>query len=121
MAEFQKNIDARTKFTLEHIGGILDQAYFKKITNLFEGVKSISFLGPIEKEKLQTVLANYDLLLHSSFIEGGSLVIQEAQNAGLPIIASDISCHTALLGSAYVGLHSVGSAIDVSEKLHAFF
>ena len=48
-------------------------------------------------------------------------MIQEAQNAGLPIIASDISCHTALLGSAYVGLHSVGSAIDVSEKLHTFF
>ena len=48
-------------------------------------------------------------------------MIQEAQNAGLPIIASDISCHTALLGSAYVGLHSVGSAKDVSEKLHIFF
>ena len=48
-------------------------------------------------------------------------MIQEAQNAGLPIIASDISCHTALLGSAYVGLHSAGSAIDVSEKLHLFF
>ena len=119
--EFQKNIDARTKFTLDHIGGVLDQGYFKKITNLLEGVKSVSFLGSIEKEKLQTILASYDLLLHSSFIEGGSLVIQEAQNAGLPIIASDISCHTALLGSAYVGLHSVGSAIAVSEKLHAFF
>ena len=48
-------------------------------------------------------------------------MIQEAHNAGLPIIASDISCHTALLGSAYVGLHSVGSAKDVSEKLHTFF
>ena len=48
-------------------------------------------------------------------------MIQEAHNAGLPIIASDISCHTALLGPAYVGLHSVGSAIDVSEKLHTFF
>ena len=119
--EFQKNIDARTKFTLDHIGGVLDQGYFKKITNLLEGVKSVSFLGSIEKEKLQTILASYDLLLHSSFIEGGSLVIQEAHNAGLPIIASDISCHTALLGSAYVGLHSVGSAKGVSEKLHAFF
>ena len=60
----------------------LDQDYFKKITNLLEGVKSVSFLGSIEKEKLQTILASYDLLLHSSFIEGGSLVIQEAQNAG---------------------------------------
>ena len=119
--EFQKNIDARTKFTLDHIGGVLDQGYFKKITNLLEGVKSVSFLGSAEKEKLQTILASYDLLLHSSFIEGGSLVIQEAHNAGLPIIASDISCHTALLGSAYVGLHSVGSAVDVSEKLHTFF
>ena len=48
-------------------------------------------------------------------------MIQEAHNAGLPIIASDISCHTGLLGSAYVGLHRVGSAIDVSEKLHTFF
>ncbi len=119
--EFQKNIDARTKFTLDHIGGVLDQGYFKKITNLLEGVKSVSFLGSIEKDKLQTMLASYDLLLHSSFIEGGSLVIQEAQNAGLPIIASDISCHAALLGSAYVGLHSVGSAKDVSEKLKTFF
>ena len=119
--EFLKNIDARTKFTLDHIGGVLDQDYFKKITNLLEGVKSVSFLGSIEKGKLQTMLASYDLLLHSSFIEGGSLVIQEAQNAGLPIIASDISCHTALLGSTYVGLHSVGAAKDVSEKLHAFF
>ena len=48
-------------------------------------------------------------------------MIQEAHNAGLPIIASDISCHTSLLGFDYVGLHSVGSAIAVSEKLHAFF
>mgnify|MGYP003308298989 CR=1 FL=1 len=89
--------------------------------NLIIIQKSVSFLGPIEKEKLQTILASYDLLLHSSFIEGGSLVVQEAHNAGLPIIASDISCHTSLLGSDYVGLHSVGSAIDVSEKLHTFF
>jgi len=119
--EFQKNIDARTKFTLDHIGGVLDQGYFKKITNLLEGVKSVSFLGSFEKEKLQTNLASYDLLLHSSFIEGGSLVIQEAQNAGLPIIASDISCHTSLLGHDYVGLHSVGSVKDVSKKLYTFF
>ena len=119
--DFKKNIDARTKFTLDHIGGVLDQGYLKKIINLIEGVKSVALLGSIEKEKLQTLLASYDLLLHSSFIEGGSLVIQEAQNAGLPIVASDISCHTALLGSAYVGLHSVGSAKEVSEKLHTFF
>ncbi len=119
--EFQKNNDARYKFTLDHIGGVLDQGYFKKIINLLEGVKNVSFLGSIEKEKLQMILAGYDLLLHSSLIEGGSLVIQEAQNAGLPIIASDISCHTALLGSEYVGLHSAGSSKDVSEKLQTFF
>ena len=119
--DFKKNIDTRSKFTLDHIGGILDQSYFRKITNLLEDVKSVSFLGSIEKEKLQTILANYDLLLHTSLIEGGSLVIQEAQNAGLPIIASDISCHTSLLGSDYVGLHTAGSPKDVSEKLHTFF
>ena len=48
-------------------------------------------------------------------------MIQEAQNAGLPIIASDFSCHSALLGSEYVGLHITGSAKDVSEKLQTFF
>ena len=78
-------------------------------------------MGSFTKERLKIVLAHYDLLLHSSFIEGGSLVIQEAQSAGLPIIASNISCHTSLLGTDYVGLHTVGSSEDVSAKLQAFF
>ena len=48
-------------------------------------------------------------------------MIQEAQSAGVPIIASDISCHASLLGSDYVGLHISESSEDVMKKLCSFF
>ena len=119
--DFHKSIDDKHEFSLEHIGDILDQSYFRKIKNDLEEVRDIKFLGAMERERLRSVFASYDLLLHSSFIEGGSLVIQEAQNAGVPIIASDISCHISLLGADYIGLHTCGSKKDVTKKLQAFF
>ena len=119
-----KKLNSDLDFTAIILGS--DQGrtvYKKKLERLVEQYDLTNNFRFIEKcEYMPAAYMLSDIIVSSSIEpEAFGRVSVEAQAMQVPIIASDISCHTALLGSAYVGLHSVGSAVDVSKKLHTFF
>lgn len=75
------------------------------------------WLGELEKADTAALMATSQLLVMSSVMEGGANVISEACRAGLPIIASDISGNTGLLGEDYVGYYPVGDTQALANLL----
>ena len=53
-------------------------------------------------------MANSQLMVISSVMEGGANVVSEACRAGLPVLASDIPGNVGLLGRDYAGYFPVG-------------
>lgn len=62
------------------------------------------WLGELDRETTEQLLANSHAMVISSVMEGGANVVSEACRAGLPILASDISGNRGLLGEHYPGL-----------------
>ncbi len=62
------------------------------------------WLGGLSHADSLAMIANSDVLLHPSAMEGGALAIIEAVQAGIPLIASRVSGHIGLLGNDYEGL-----------------
>src|SRR5690554_7312911 len=65
------------------------------------------WLGELDKEKLENLMAVSSLMVISSVMEGGANVVSEACRAGLPILASDIPGNRGLLGEHYPGYYPV--------------
>lgn len=75
------------------------------------------WLGGLEKEQIAKLMADSQLLVMSSVMEGGANVVSEACRAGLPVIASDISGNVGLLGEDYAGYYPVGDTQALAELL----
>lgn len=63
------------------------------------------WLGELDKPSTQNLMAQCQLMVMSSVMEGGANVISEACRAGLPILASDIPGNRGLLGNNYEGYY----------------
>jgi glycosyltransferase involved in cell wall biosynthesis len=65
-------------------------------------------------------MAKADLLLHTSAMEGGALVIAEAFGQGLPVVASRIPGHLGILGDDYPAYFTQGDAEDLARQIMVF-
>lgn len=75
------------------------------------------WLGELEKGQTAKLMADSQLLVMSSVMEGGANVVSEACRNGLPVIASDISGNIGLLGEDYAGYYPVGDTQALAELL----
>lgn len=75
------------------------------------------WLGELEKTDIARLMANSQLMVMSSVMEGGANVVSEACRAGLPVIASDISGNIGLLGEGYAGYYPVGDTQALANML----
>jgi len=75
------------------------------------------WLGEIDKPAIQELMRCSRLMVISSVMEGGANVISEACRAGLPVIASDISGNTGLLGEDYPGYFRTGDEQDLARQI----
>ncbi|MDX1558472.1 MAG: selenoneine biosynthesis selenosugar synthase SenB [Marinobacter sp.] len=66
------------------------------------------WLGELDKTRTRQLMANSQVMVISSVMEGGANVVSEACRAGLPVLASDIPGNVGLLGRDYAGYFPVG-------------
>jgi glycosyltransferase involved in cell wall biosynthesis len=52
--------------------------------------RKIRFLGPVDDDKLDALIAGATLVCHPSYAEGFGMVCLEAMNHGAPVVAADI-------------------------------
>jgi glycosyltransferase involved in cell wall biosynthesis len=70
--------------------------------------------------EIQKYLSRMDVFVLSSLYEGFGLVLLEAMDAGVPVIASNNSAVPEVLGSDFPGLASTGDVQDFLEKMNWF-
>ncbi|TYC62548.1 TIGR04348 family glycosyltransferase [Marinobacter sp. BW6] len=76
------------------------------------------WLGELEKADTRQLMANSQIMVISSVMEGGANVVSEACRAGLPVIASDIPGNVGLLGKDYAGYFPVGNERALAHILY---
>ncbi len=75
------------------------------------------WLGELEKAGVNRLMAESQVLVMSSIMEGGANAVSEACRAGLPVIASDIPGNVGLLGEDYAGYYPVGDTRALARVL----
>jgi putative glycosyltransferase (TIGR04348 family) len=76
------------------------------------------WLGEVPRARARRILADSDLMVLSSRIEGGANVLSEALADSVPILASNIPSTCGILGTGYPGLFPVGDTKALAGLLH---
>ena len=80
--------------------------------------KNIEWVG--RTSEIQEYLSRMDVFVLSSLYEGFGLVLLEAMDAGVPVIASNNSAIPEVLGTDFPGLAKTGDTKDFLEKMNQF-
>ncbi len=93
----------------------------KSLVDLAQGLgisQNIQWVG--RTSEIQEYLSRMDVFVLSSLYEGFGLVLLEAMDAGVPIIASNNSAIPEVLGDNFPGLAKTGDVQDFLGKMNQF-
>ena len=94
--------------------GHLEQSLKTMAAQMFPA-KSFSFLG--RTDRIYDFMSSLDVFILTSNYEGFGMVLLEAMDAGIPIIASRNSAIPEVLGADFPGLCRTGDSADFSRKI----
>jgi putative glycosyltransferase (TIGR04348 family) len=94
---------------LLQVGGALDAALGEQAQAAQRSMAHYRWLGALPHESTRRELAQSDVLVLTSRMEGGANVIIEAVTSGVPVLATDISGNRGMLGADYAGYFPVGN------------
>lgn len=100
-----------------HAGGILTPAYERATQREMQRSERYRYLGELPRAHALKLLANSDLLVQSSRMEGGANAVCEAIACGTPVLASRIAGNTGILGRRYPGLYDLGDTRALAQLL----
>lgn len=101
-------LSANVRVEVVHAGGILDERYEAQTQREMQRNPRYCYLGELPRAQALYLLANSDLLVQSSRMEGGANTVVEAIACDTPVLASRISGNVGILGRTYPGLYKTG-------------
>jgi putative glycosyltransferase (TIGR04348 family) len=117
VVEALRLLPASTRVRITHLGAALD-------TGTAEGAEKESardpryrWCGDVPREEALQRLADSDLLVLTSRLEGGANVVSEALAAGVPVVSTRVDGSIGLLGEDYPGYVEVGDAAGLARIL----
>lgn len=106
------------------VGGYNEEGYgdhyYRNLVRSFAGVMDrVTFTGEVPWEKVGKYLAAADIFAFPSSFEGMPNAVLEAMATGLPVVASDIPAHRALIQDGTTGLLAadVSSLTQMAKRL----
>ena len=86
----------------------MNESMAKQAAKLMQKIPGYHWLGERPHWQVRRKLAQAQLLVISSRMEGGANVVSEALAAGVPVLASDIAGNIGMLGKNYAGYYRCG-------------
>ena len=117
IARATRNLPKTSRIRATQIGGAMtDSMRLSAQTEASENDR-YRWVGEVCRDEAKQRIADSDLLVNTSKVEGGAAVICEAVVAGTPILASRIAGNVGFLGDDYVGLFDFGDTNQLRELL----
>ena len=107
--------DSRIRVQL--IGEVLEAEFTKRVRDEAAGNPRFEWLGARDEAAVARHIAGAQLVVVSSYFEGGARVIGEAVVAGTPPIAARNDASCSLLGDDYPGLYEAGNTDELAAHL----
>jgi glycosyltransferase involved in cell wall biosynthesis len=107
--------DGHPGSTLAILGDGPFRTSLEELTNRMNLTGCVTFLG--RSPKVYEFLIDLDAFMLTSRYEGFGMVLLEAMDSGVPILASNNSAIPEVLGDGFLGLCNTGESSDFSSKL----
>ncbi len=107
-----------SKVRVRHAGGILEEKYAEIVAAEQSKNPRYTWLGVIDREEIDILLSESQLMVLSSHHEGGARVIGYAVVNHTPVLAARNDCTISLLGESYPGLYPVGDTAALAGLIH---
>lgn len=101
-------LPAESRIRVRHVGQALDPMWMAEAERCGQCFPRWHWLGPLAHGEARRAIARSHLLVNSSRMEGGAIVILEAVMAGVPVLASRIAGNEGMLGVDYAGYFPLG-------------
>ena len=112
---FGKYLEIIPNAKLSIVGsGHLEQSLNIMAAQMFPN-KAVTFLG--RSDKIYDFMSSLDVFILTSKYEGFGMVLLEAMDAGIPIVASRNSAIPEVLGADFLGLCRTGDSAEFSMKI----
>lgn len=106
-----------SRVRVTHLGAPLDAGTAERAEGAAAADPRYRWLGDVPREAALQRLADSDLLVLTSTIEGGANAVSEAVAAGVPVVSTRIDGSLGLLGEDYPGYVDVGDAAGLARAL----
>ncbi|NWG86721.1 MAG: TIGR04348 family glycosyltransferase [Hydrogenophilaceae bacterium] len=108
-------VDSRIR--IRHIGQVLSPEWAAEAERCAQATPRWQWLGMRGHGETRRRIARSHLLVNSSQMEGGAIVVLEAITAGVPVLASGIPGNVGMLGLDYAGYFPLGDEAALAALL----
>ena len=106
-----------SRVRVTHLGAPLDEGSGEQAAAAAAAEPRYRWRGDVPREQALQALADSDLLVLTSRLEGGANAVSEAVAAGVPVVSTRIDGSLGLLGEDYPGYVEVGDAPALADVL----
>ena len=112
-----RRLPPTSRVRVTHLGAPLDAGTAERARAAAAADPRYRWLGDVPREAALQRLADSDLLVLTSTLEGGANAVSEAVAAGVPVMSTRIDGSLGLLGEDYGGYVEVGDAAGLARAL----
>jgi putative glycosyltransferase (TIGR04348 family) len=112
-----RSLPADSRVEVVHAGSALSRAMARRARRESAGNPRWRWAGDLPRARALALLADSDVMVLSSRLEGGSGALSEALALGVPVIASRVPGIVGVLGRRHPGLHPAGDTAALARLL----
>jgi putative glycosyltransferase (TIGR04348 family) len=112
-----RRLPEKSRIMVQHIGRPLNQGLERRARAEMVRNSRYQWLGELPHQKTRRILAQSDITVITSWMEGSSNVLSEALACAVPVIASRIPGLMGTLGTDYPGYFAAGDTVALTEML----
>jgi putative glycosyltransferase (TIGR04348 family) len=117
VVEALRLLPTSSRVRVTHLGAALDPGTADRARDAALRDPRYRWRGDVPRDQALQLLADSDLLVLTSRLEGGANAVSEAIAAGVPVVSTRIDGSLGLLGADYPGYVEVGDAAGLARTL----